>query len=227
MIPVVDQAADVRDLSANIMTLLTEEERDKPENWLALSLTLVGCVPTFGSAVKGTCKVALKGGKGTSKDTLLAVLRGMGKGDPEKFLRTLDWMDYAKQTSQIVSDVLKPCIEVATELASYANRMGADELGAYFLKLADEVKIIDKMVPDKLKEAMGEFDDLFARILGKGEKTYPAKVKHNTGESAQSGKNSAKANEEKGTKTVRCRVCKRAIADKRHKKKCVLPGRKK
>ncbi|TOK66987.1 hypothetical protein CGI14_16670, partial [Vibrio parahaemolyticus] len=189
--------------------------------------TLVGCVPTFGSAVKGTCKVALKGGKGTSKDTLLAVLRGMGKGDPEKFLRTLDWVNYAKQTSQIVSDVLKPCIEVATELASYANRMGADELGAYFLKLADEVKIIDKMVPDKLKEAMGEFDKLFARILGKGEKTYPAKVKHNTGESAQSGKNSAKANEDKGAKTVRCRVCKRAIADKRHKKKCVLPGRKK
>ncbi len=190
MIPVVDQAADIRDLSANIMTLLSEEERDKPENWLALSLTLVGCVPTFGSAVKGTCKVALK-------------------GDPEKFLRTLDWMDYAKQTSQIVSDVLKPCIEVATELASYANRMGADELGAYFLKLADEVKIIDKMVPDKLKEAMGEFDKLFARILGKGEKTYPAKVKHNTGESAQSGKNAAKANEEKDKKPVRCKICKR------------------
>ncbi|EJG0990106.1 DUF4150 domain-containing protein [Vibrio parahaemolyticus] len=190
MIPVVDQAADIRDLSANIMTLLSEEERDKPENWLALSLTLVGCVPTFGSAVKGTCKVALKGG-------------------PEKFLRTLDWMDYAKQTSQIVSDVLKPCIEVATELASYANRMGADELGAYFLKLADEVKIIDKMVPDKLKEAMGEFDKLFARILGKGEKTYPAKVKHNTGESAQSGKNAAKANEEKDKKPVRCKICKR------------------
>ncbi|CAV26829.1 Hypothetical protein VS_II0963 [Vibrio atlanticus] len=65
----------------------SEEEREKPENWLALSLTLIGCIPTFGSAVKGTCKVALKGGKGTSKDTLLAVLRGMGKGDPEKFLR--------------------------------------------------------------------------------------------------------------------------------------------
>ncbi|WP_447061043.1 PAAR-like domain-containing protein, partial [Vibrio alginolyticus] len=33
MIPVVDQAADVRDLSANIMTLLNEEEREKSENW--------------------------------------------------------------------------------------------------------------------------------------------------------------------------------------------------
>ncbi|MEZ9572868.1 PAAR-like domain-containing protein [Vibrio sp. 10N.261.55.F4] len=215
MIPVVDQAADVRDLSANIMTLLSEEERDKPENWLALSLTLIGCIPTFGSAVKGTCKVALKGGKGTSKDTLLAVLRGMGKGDPEKFLRTLKWVDYAKQASNIVSDVLKPCIEVATELASYANRMGADELAEYFLKLADEVKTIDKMVPDKLKEAMGEFDQLFARILGKGERAYPAKVKHNTGKSAQSGKSADKTNEEKDKKEVKCKVCCRIAGKKK------------
>ncbi|MFA0525595.1 PAAR-like domain-containing protein [Vibrio sp. 10N.222.52.C3] len=215
MIPVVDQAADVRDLSANIMTLLSEEERDKPENWLALSLTLIGCVPTFGSAVKGTCKVALKGGKGTSKDTLLAVLRGMGKGDPEKFLRTLKWVDYAKQARNIVSDVLKPCIEVASELASYANRMGADELAEYFLKLADEVKTIDKMVPDKLKEAMGEFDQLFARILGKGERAYPAKVKHNTGKSAQSGKSADKTNEEKDKKEVKCKVCCRIAGKKK------------
>ncbi|WP_425666553.1 PAAR-like domain-containing protein [Vibrio tubiashii] len=219
MIPVVDQAADVRDLSANVMTLLSEEERDKPENWLALSLTLIGCIPTFGSAVKGTCKVALKGGKGTSKDTLLAVLRGMGKGDPEKFLRTLDWVDYAKQASGIISDVLKPCIEVATELASYANRMGADELSAYFLKLADEVKVIDKMVPDKLKEAMGEFDDLFARILGKSEKTYPAKVKHKAGKSAQSGKSNDKTSEEKNRKTGRCEICNKEIG--KRKEQCI------
>ncbi len=214
MIPVVDQVADVRDLSANVMTLLDEAERDKSENWLALALTLIGCVPTFGSAMKGTCKVALKAGKGASKDSLLAILRAMGKGDPEKFLRSLDWMDYAKQTSEIVSDVLKPCIEVATELASYADRMGADVLGEYFLKLADEVKIIDKMVPDKLKEAMGEFDDLFARILGKSEKTYPAKTKHNTGKSSQAGKSEDKANEEKDKKTVRCKICRRIAGKK-------------
>jgi hypothetical protein len=77
------------------------------------------------------------------------------------------------------------------------------------------VKIIDKMVPDKLKEAMGEFDKLFARILDKGEKTYPAKVKHDTGESAQSGKNSAKANEEKDKKPVKCKVCKRIAGKKK------------
>ncbi len=209
MIPVVDQAADIRDLSANIMTLLDEKERDKAENWLALALTLIGCIPTFGSAMKGTCKVALKASKGTSKDMLLAVLRGMGKGDPEKFLRSLDWMDYAKQTSEIISDVLKPCIDVATELASYANRMGAEALGEYFLKLADEVQVIDKMVPDKLKEAMGEFDDLFSRILGKNEKSYPAKKKHDSGESSQAGKSKDETNEQKDKKDFVCPVCRK------------------
>ncbi len=106
-------------------------------------------------------------------------------------------------------DVLKFPLEVATELASYANRMGADELAEYFLKLADEVKIIDKMVPDKLKQAMGEFDLLFARILGKSERAYPAKVKHDTGQSAQSGKSADRTNEKKDKKEFVCPVCKK------------------
>lgn len=112
-------------------------------------------------------------------------------------------------------------------MASYANRMGADELGAYFLKLADEVKIIDKMVPDKLKEAMSEFDKLFARILGKGEKTYPAKVKHNTGESAQSGKNYAKANEDINKADYVCKLCGKNKKSKLHPCKARLGSRKK
>ncbi len=209
MLPVVDQAADVRDMVANTMTLLNEEERDKPENWLALSLTLIGCIPVFGSAVKGTCKVALKSGKATSKDDLLAIMRAMGKGDPEKFLRTLDWADYAKQTSQIISDVLQPCIEVATELASYANRMGVDELSNYFLKLANEVNIIDKIVPDKLKEAMTEFDELFKRILGQSDHVYPAKTKRSTGKTSQSGRSNDTVSEKKDKEPIHCKVCKR------------------
>ncbi len=215
MVPVVDQVGDIRDLSANIMTLLKEEERDKAENWLALALTLIGCIPTFGSAMKGTCKVALTSGKGTSKDTLLAILRGMGKGDPEKFLKTLKWDDYARQTTEIIEGVLKPCVDIVTELASYANRMGADALSEYFLKLAGEVKVIDKMVPDKLKSAMSEFDDLFTGILGKSEKTYPAKKTHNTGTSSQAGKSDDKVHEKKDSKLIKCKVCKRIAGNKK------------
>ncbi|MGN2612946.1 PAAR-like domain-containing protein [Aliivibrio fischeri] len=228
MLPVVDQAADVRDMVANTMTLLNEEERDNPENWLALSLTLIGCIPVFGSAVKGTCKVALKSGKATSKDDLLAIMRAMGKGDPEKFLRTLDWADYAKQTSQIISDVLQPCIEVATELASYANRMGADELSNYFLKLANEVNIIDKIVPDKFKEAMTEFDELFKRILGQSDHVYPAKTKHSTGKTSQSGRSNDTVSEKKDTKILKCALCKRPLQKyKKHLSKKYCKGHKK
>ncbi|ERB66791.1 hypothetical protein N779_02625 [Vibrio coralliilyticus OCN008] len=50
MIPVVDQVGDLRDLAANTLRLLDEEARDVPENWLMLSLTLIGCIPVFGSA---------------------------------------------------------------------------------------------------------------------------------------------------------------------------------
>ncbi|SGZ03043.1 Putative uncharacterized protein [Moritella viscosa] len=139
----------------------------------------------------------------------------MGKGDPEKFLLGLKWAEYAKETSKILSDVLKPCIEVATEMASYADRMGADELASYFVKLGDEIKIFDKMSVDKLKSAMGEFDNLFARVLGKSEKVYPAKTKHHTGGTAQAGSNKTKANEKKDKKPQRCRICNKPLGKKK------------
>ncbi|MGC3835188.1 PAAR-like domain-containing protein [Moritella viscosa] len=227
MIPVVDQVGDIRDLTANILNMMDEEGRDKPENWLALSFTLIGCIPLFGSALKGTCKVVLKTGKGTKKDDLLAIVRALGKGDPEKFLLGLKWAEYAKETSKILSDVLKPCIEVATEMASYADRMGADELASYFVKLGDEIKIFDKMSVDKLKSAMGEFDNLFARVLGKSEKVYPAKTKHHTGGTAQAGSSKSKTNEKNDKKDIRCKVCRRLAGKKKGQCKEALQNKSK
>ncbi|MCM5510624.1 MULTISPECIES: PAAR-like domain-containing protein [Vibrio] len=209
MIPVVDQVGDLRDLAANTLRLLDEEARDDPENWLMLSLTLIGCIPVFGSAMKGTCKVALKLGKQTPKDDLLAVMRAVGKGDPEKFLRNLKWNDYAKQCAQILSDVIKPCCEVGIELASAASRIGADELAKYFLDLVKELRIVDKVGGDKIVEAMKSFDHLFASILGKAEDVFPARVHHSGKKgSAQSGTKTAKSNEKK-TGASKCRICRK------------------
>ncbi len=177
MIPVVDQVGDLRDLAANVLRLLDEEAREDTENWLMLSLTLIG-VSLFWKCSEGTCKVAIKLGKQTPKDDLLAVLRAVGKGDPEKFLRNLQWSDYAKQSAQILSDVIKPCCEVGLELASAANKIGADELAKYFADLVDELKIVDKIGSDKIAEAMKSFEHLFSSILGKAEDVFPARVHH-------------------------------------------------
>ena len=211
MIPVIDQVADLRDLTANAMKLLNEEARAEPENWLLLAITLIGCIPLFGSAIKGTCKIALKQGKEMPKDDLLAILRAMGKGDPEKFLRTLKWVDYGKQAAQILSDVIKPCYEVAADLALASNKIGADMFTQKFTELADELKILDKMGMDKISEAMTHFDHLFKSILSKLDKVFPAKTYHSAGKGAsQTGKKDSKVNENKqGTK--RCLLCERII----------------
>ncbi|EPM4643766.1 PAAR-like domain-containing protein [Vibrio parahaemolyticus] len=209
MIPVVDQVGDLRDLAANVLRLLDEEAREDTENWLMLSLTLIGCIPVFGSAVKGTCKVAIKLGKQTPKDDLLAVLRAVGKGDPEKFLRNLQWSDYAKQSAQILSDVIKPCCEVGLELASAANKIGADELTKYFADLVDELRIVDKIGSDKIAEVMKSFEHLFSSILGKAEDVFPARVHHSGNKgSAQSGNKTAKSNQKRAGAT-NCKICKK------------------
>jgi len=104
--------------------------------------------------------------------------------------------------------------------------MGADELASYFVKLGDEIKIFDKMSVDKLKSAMGEFDNLFARVLGKSEKVYPAKTKHHTGGTAQAGSSKSKTNEKKDKKNQKCASCGRIIVNEKKKGSCVISSKK-
>ncbi|ERB66790.1 hypothetical protein N779_02620 [Vibrio coralliilyticus OCN008] len=176
--------------------------------------------------MKGTCKVALKLGKQTPKDDLLAVMRAVGKGDPEKFLRNLKWNEYAKQSAQILTDVIKPCCEVGIELASAASRIGADELAKYFLELVSELRVVDKVGGDKIAEAMKSFDHLFASILGKTEDVFPARTYHSASKgSAQAGRKSNKVNQEKkGTK--HCKLCEKVINKSGKKQKNSCKGHK-
>ncbi|BFM48454.1 hypothetical protein [Marinomonas sp. THO17] len=55
MVPIVDQVLDCRDLVANCRQI----SKDKSDTWawVALCLTLIGLIPTLGSAVKGVLKI--------------------------------------------------------------------------------------------------------------------------------------------------------------------------
>ena len=89
MIPVVDQIADVRDIVANLYKLSSEDGRRDEWTWLALVATLVGLVPVFGSALKGVFKLilgSLRRGGGVTREVLFAVLRRLGRGDPQQFV---------------------------------------------------------------------------------------------------------------------------------------------
>lgn len=59
MIPFVDQICDIRDLIANGRKI--NEDSGNTAAWVALALTLIGCIPVLGSFVKGAFKVMFLG----------------------------------------------------------------------------------------------------------------------------------------------------------------------
>ena len=106
MIPIIDQVMDLRDITANVMLLTDDDEANDTDAWLAFTLTGIGLVPVVGSAVKGVGKVILKN-TGGSLSAALAVLRKLGKGDPVKYLRDINWQDLGKQSATEVKNIVK------------------------------------------------------------------------------------------------------------------------
>ncbi|MBB1343542.1 type VI secretion system tip protein VgrG [Pseudoalteromonas sp. SR45-6] len=106
MIPVVDQIMDIRDICANTVLLTDDDKANDSDGWIAFTLTAIGLVPLLGSAVKGVGKVVIKN-SGESMEAAIAVLRKMGKGDPVKYLREINWQDLGKQAASEVKAVIK------------------------------------------------------------------------------------------------------------------------
>lgn len=62
LIPVVDQAFDIRDVLAHLYFMIFKGEYDKPGRWLGVAITLVGLIPEVGTAVRGVVKSLMRGG---------------------------------------------------------------------------------------------------------------------------------------------------------------------
>ncbi len=169
MIPVLDQIGDCRDLTANIITLTDEAERDKFENWLILLITLIGMIPTLGSALKGLFKYILKNSGKITKSKLLDVLRILGKGDPKNFLTSLDWEDLTQQSIDIfdkVIDKTQSVIQYLDDLAKKLSEQYAKALSQKLHNLLESLKSIKFMSKDKLKEAMYWYKKHIKQLTG-------------------------------------------------------------
>nr|WP_245008226.1 hypothetical protein [Pseudoalteromonas piscicida] len=117
MIPIIDQVMDLRDITANVMLLTDDDEANDTDAWLAFTLTGIGLVPVVGSAVKGVGKVILKN-TGESLSAALAVLRKLGKGDPVKYLRNINWQDLGKQSATEVKNIVKGLRDSLDDMSS-------------------------------------------------------------------------------------------------------------
>ena len=94
VIPIVDQVLDVRDVIAN-STKVSEDSSNKAA-WIALILTVIGCIPGAGSVIKGGLKILFKTiNKGIPIKKAIeilvsyvrhpAVLKVLGKSGVERF----------------------------------------------------------------------------------------------------------------------------------------------
>jgi hypothetical protein len=113
MIPVVDQAADIRDLTANLKVIIWDEEYDNYAAWVALTLTLIGIIPVLGSLLKGVCKAIWLGARKVSLSDLLSVFNFFAKGNGYRWLKNLE--------SSTLDEIGEKCIQKLHELLAAAS----------------------------------------------------------------------------------------------------------
>jgi hypothetical protein len=108
-IPFIGEAVDVRDIIANLCKVIK-----KPSDhwaWIALTVSLIALIPVAGGVLKGVfgyvIRAIKKGGKYADEalEVVLALIRGVTKGDPVKYLKELPWDKYTKDVLGYFKDI--------------------------------------------------------------------------------------------------------------------------
>lgn len=170
-IPFVDQLGDIRDIIANL-----KKVHDAPEDtwaWVALVITLIGLVPVLGSLLKGVLKLLVRGIRkgGAALDealhAILALVRGAGKGDPVRFLRSLPWESYGHEVVNHFKKVLDTLQYAVSDLQHWwlARRLiGPDKLA----QISSQINMLQRKGQDQIPKVMtflkSELDKLLARV---------------------------------------------------------------
>lgn len=186
MIPFIDQIADLRDIVANLLNI-----RKDPADvwkWVFLVITLIGLIPTLGSALKGVFKVVFKFAKGSGKDgakaleSMLAILRGAGKGDPVAYLRKLPFDQYARDVMKHYNDIMTGLRRGINKAIDYmSSRWLRWALGSTARKLRlveAELQRLQQMGHDRIPEAMKALKRKVDELLAHAQ---PARVEGSTG----------------------------------------------
>lgn len=185
MIPVLDQIADVRDIIANLLNI--RKDPSDVWKWVFLVITLIGLVPVLGSALKGVFKVVFKfakaGGKDAAKalESILAILRGAGKGDPVAFLRKLPFDQYARDVMKHYNDIMNGFRKGINKAVDYMSSRWLNwALGdtARKLRLVEaELQRLQRMGHDRIPEAMKALKNKVDELLAHAK---PARVEGST-----------------------------------------------
>ena len=167
LIPGVDTLADVEDVVANLAygALYPGEKLTSPAWWLAVVLALVGLFPEFGSAIKGTVQLTVKGvgaAAGAGLDVIAPhLLRLLGSG----------WVDLAKagiaevlaKAAALGPWVIGTFAQLVDLAIQYLGKAALTVGGSFLTAILDAFKRMKALATEQVPKALG---DILARLKG-------------------------------------------------------------
>ncbi len=147
VVPGLGQAMDVRDLILGVINVTNAPS--ETAGWVDLVISLVGCVPLVGDALKVGFKL-MKQGKNFGR-----VLEGVSpklRGNIEKFMRNINWANLASECKQIFAKVIGAFIS------------GLDTWIARVMTSKAEVKLITDQLRGILKKGGEMIDKAFVEL---------------------------------------------------------------
>ena len=166
MIPVIDQVMDCRDICANAMVLTDDNDANDTNGWIALALTGIGFIPVFGSAIKGVGKVVIKNAS-RALSPALAVMRKLGKGDPVRYLRQVDWDDITQQATTLIKEKIVAFKEALLGITEswFIKKTLSDSALASIRKNADMLAQILPSIEQGIKEGVQNLQQRLNKAL--------------------------------------------------------------
>jgi hypothetical protein len=156
VIPGVGQAMDARDLVLGMIQLAKSPKAAGA--WIEIVITLIGCVPAIGDALKVGFKLMQQG---HNFGRVLEAVSPKLHGNVEKFMRTIDWRMLAAESKGLFSKVLAAFID---GIDSWMIKALAGK--AQVKQVIDELKGLQKIGPRMIDEAFGDLKKMHAKMMG-------------------------------------------------------------
>jgi Domain of unknown function (DUF4157) len=172
VIPIVDQVADARDLTAHLYRLGYKGEHNRWERWISLAFTLIGLVPEIGSVIKSLSKAAMRGLKTvlTHIGDLLVLARKLTRVDIPDVSRLRQyvlshWSNFVK----VGMDAWDLLLSKGAELAERMPRL----VGSFRQSAIDRLANLRRISPqwltrafDRLRQVIDEALEQLRRHFG-------------------------------------------------------------
>ncbi|MEH6435948.1 hypothetical protein [Massilia sp. DD77] len=156
VIPGVGQAMDARDLILGVIAI--SKSPASVMAWADLVISLIGCIPAAGDALKAGFKLMKQG---HSFGRILEAVSPKLRGNVERFMRNLDWGMLTRHAKSLFGRTMDAFIDA---IDSWMVKVVAGR--GEVAQMIAELRAIQRRGPQMIDSAFAELKKMHARMLG-------------------------------------------------------------